>query len=63
MFLLYIIIIIHIYIYYVTYPNKLTINWTCSYSDVPGNNGKPIKSSAVIQPNDHISIAFVYLYL
>jgi len=43
----------------IIYPNKFTINFTCSYSDVPGNNGNPIKSSAAIQPSDHISMAFV----
>lgn len=34
----------------------LTINRIWSYSDDPGYNGQPKKSSAITQPNDHISI-------
>jgi len=31
------------------------MNSTCSYSLLPGNSGSPVKSSAKMQPSDHMS--------
>jgi hypothetical protein len=44
-----------------TCPRIVIIRWSTSYSDAPGNSGKPMNSSATMQPKDHMSIAVVYL--
>lgn len=43
------------------YPSISIIRLRRSNSEEPGNNGSPKKSSATMQPKDHISIAVVYL--
>jgi len=43
------------------YPSISIILLRRSYSDAPENKGKPRNNSATMHPNDHISIAVVYL--
>lgn len=43
------------------YPRVSIILMRRSYSEAPGNRGNPKNSSATIHPNDHMSIAVVYL--
>ena len=43
------------------YPSISIIRLRRSNSEAPGNNGSPKKSSATMQPKDHMSIAVVYL--
>lgn len=38
------------------FPITSITSCICSRSFVPGNKGKPVKSSISMQPNDHISI-------
>ena len=42
-------------------PSISVIRATWLYSEDPGNNGRPRKSSTTMQPSDHMSIAAEYL--
>lgn len=42
-----------------SYPSISTILDTWLYSELPGNKGKPKKSSAAMHPRDHMSMALV----
>ena len=44
-----------------TYPSMQIILLSRSNSDPPGNKGRPRNNSATMQPNDHMSIAVLYL--
>jgi len=41
-------------------PQTSIIIANCSISSSPGKRGNPIQNSAIIHPNDHISIDVVY---
>lgn len=45
----------------VPYPSILIILLRISNSEDPGNRGSPRNNSATMHPNDHMSIAVVYL--
>lgn len=42
--------------YFEGMPITSMISWSCSFSFVPGNNGKPVYNSIMMQPKLHISI-------
>lgn len=47
--------------HHITYPSILIILLSRSNSEAPGNKGSPRNNSATMHPNDHISMAVVYL--